>query len=63
MANDLKITLWVYGPISRLVHEAFLRFSGDSLGLLHAWERQKTSARIKECEVRSLDILAGMKRR
>jgi hypothetical protein len=50
-----------------LVSATFLSVSGDLLGLLHGcctpWQRQKTSARIKECEVSSFDILAGMKRR
>jgi hypothetical protein len=52
---------------SYLIYDAFLDLSGDSLGLLHGcctpWQRQKTSARINECEVCSFDILAGMKRR
>jgi hypothetical protein len=47
--------------------DAFPNVSGHLLGLLHGcctpWQRQKTSARIKEREVCSFDILAGMKRR
>jgi hypothetical protein len=45
-------------------YAVYRRFTPALLhGCCTPWQRQKTSARIKEGEVCSFDILAGMKRR